>query len=138
MRSIINILQNDSALVSLLGGANKIGMDLIDQTTLTPYVVLGVEDVDNTNTFREPSDLNFVRFTVFSVAALSFTSGSVVGAEQIGVAVMNAINFVAAGTYDGETITRCTWERGGPTSNSGLANNPKITKEDEYLLSVRP
>ena len=138
MRSIINILQNDSTLVSLLGGANKIGMNVIGQTTKTPYVVVDVEDRNPTNSFDSDGNLDFVRFTVFSVADITFTSGSVVGADEIGNAVRSAINYVAAGTYDGETIDRCTLERGGQMQEDRIANKPQITREDEYLLIVRP
>lgn len=138
MRSIINILQNDSALVALLGDANQIGMNFIKQGKKTPYVVVDVEDRTTTNTFREASDLDFVRFTVFSVADRSYTNGSVIGADEIGKAVRNAIDYVAAGTYDGETITRCTLERGGQMQEDRIANKTQITREDEYLLSVRP
>lgn len=138
MRSIINILQNDATLVALLGNANQIGMNIIEQGKKTPYVVVDVEDSQPTNTFREASDLDFVHFTVFSVADRPFTNGAVVGADEVGKAVRTALDYVAAGTYDGEVITRCTFERGGRIQEDRIANKMQITREDEYLLSVRP
>lgn len=140
MRSVINILQNDTNLTNLIGGANKIGMNLIGQTIKTPYVVVDVEERTPTTAFREPSDLDFVRFTVFSVADLTFSYGSVVGADEVGKAVRAALDKAnaIAGTYDGETITRCVLERGGQIQEDRIANKPQITREDEYILSVRP
>jgi hypothetical protein len=138
MRSIIYILQNDSTLVSLLGGANKIGMNVIGQTVKTPYVVVDVEDTTPTNSFEKDARVDYVRFTVYSVGDITFTSGSIVGADEIGDAVRNAINYVAAGTYDGETIARCTLERGGKIQEDRIANKPQITREDDYMLIVRP
>ena len=114
-------------------------MNLIDQTIKAPYITLDVEDTDPTNAFVESSDLDFVRFTVFCVADLSFTSGSTVGADEVSKAVRSAIDKAnaIAGTYNGETITRCTLERGGQFQNNSIANKPQITKEDEYILSLR-
>ena len=138
MRSIINILQNDSALVALLGSANKIGMNVIGQTTLTPYVVVDQEDGNPTNSFDKDGELDFIRFTVESVAALSFTSGSVVGADEVGRAVRSALNYVTPGTYDSEVVERIQIERIGQLQEDRTANKPQVTKEDEYMLTTRP
>ena len=138
MRSIIYILQNNAALTNLLGGATKIGMNTIGQTTKTPYVVVDVEDRTTTNTFDSDGGLDFVRITVSCVADLSFTSGSVVGADEIGNAVRTAINYVAAGTYDGEVLNRCTLERSLSMQENRTANKPSVTREDEYLAIIQP
>jgi hypothetical protein len=137
MRSIINILQNDLSLTTLIGGSTKIGANLIGQTKKAPYVVVDLEDTEVTNTFRSSSGVDFERLIITSVADLTFTSGSIVGADEVSNAVKAALNYVAAGTYDGETITRCTFQRGGRMSEDRMANKPQISKEDEYLLTVR-
>ena len=138
MRSIINILQNNTALTTLIGGADKIGINIIGQTVKTPYVTVDAEERTPTNAFDQDAKLDYVRFTVHSVADLTFTSGSIVGADEIGNAVRNAINYVSPGTYDGETIARCTIQRGGQMQEDRISNKPQITREDDYLVLIRP
>ena len=132
-------MQNDVNLTTLLGGSDKIGINVIGHSKKTPYVVVDVEERTPSNTFRTASELDFVRFTVYSVADLSFSSGYVVGADDVGQAVRAAIDKAngIAGTYDGETITRCVLVRGGQMQEDRIANKPQITREDEYELSVR-
>ena len=141
MRSIINILENDAALTALIG-ANKVGMNIISQSVKTPYVVVDVEDSESTNSFDAPSDLDFVRLTVFSVGERPFTDSddaTAIGADEVAKSVRAAIDLgnAIAGTYDGETITRCTHERMGGIHEDRVANKTQITRTDEYLLSVR-
>lgn len=139
MRSIMNILENDSALTTLIG-ANKVGMGDVPQGTKAPFVVVEVEDSESTNTFDAVSDLDFVRFTVFSVADRPFTYTKTVGAEEVAKAVRAALDLgnSIAGTYDGEAITRCTHERMGGFFSSQRANKAQYERLDEYRLSVRP
>jgi len=138
LRSIVNILKNDATLVALLGSADRVRTNYASQTQKTPFVIVDLEDSIPTNTFRTASDLDFERLVISSVADRAFTSGSEVGADEIGVAVRNAIDYVAAGTYDGEVLLRCTYERGSGMTEDRIANKPQITRTDEYLISIRP
>lgn len=138
MRSIINILQNNTALTTLLGGSSKIGMNLIGQGVKAPYVTVDQEDGLPTNSFDKDGNLDFIRFTVESVADLSFTSGSIVGADEVGRAVRAALNYVTPGTYDSEVVERVQIERIGQLQEDRISNKPQITKEDEYMLTTRP
>jgi len=138
LRAIVNILQNDTALVALLGNANKIGSNVIGHGEQTPYVVVDQEDTEPNNTFRSGSELDFTRITIFCVADLTFTSGSTIGADNLGEAVRNAIDIAGGirGTYDGVDLRRCTRESGGQMQEDRIANKPQITREDGYLLVI--
>ena len=135
-KAIVNILKNDSALTTLLGSSDKIRTSFIAQTIKKPYVVVDIEDSNPTNTFREASDLDFLRLTISSVADRAYTNSDGVGATEIAAAVRTAIDYVAAGTYNGETISRCTFQRSGYMHEDRMANNVQITKEDEYLVTI--
>ncbi len=136
MRAIINILRNNTALTTLLGGVDQIGANIIGQTKNTPYVVVDLEDSTITNTFKETNALDMERITIFSVADQGFTNGSTIGADEVSVAVRRALDYVS-GTFDGEIVERCTLQRGLPMREDRISNKPQITKEDEYLLVVR-
>lgn len=136
-KAVLNILKNNATLTTVLGSSAKVRMNVASQTQKVPYVVLEVEDVQPTNTFKEASDLDFVRFTISSVSDRPYTDATRVGAYEVAQAVRNALDYVAAGTYDGETITRCTYERGAGIQEDRLANGLRITVDDEYILSVR-
>lgn len=136
-RAIVNILKNDAALTALLGSNTKVRTGTVAQGVEKPYVIVDIEDSDPTNSFDAASDLDFVRLTISSVSDRYYTNDNGVGTTEIAKAVRNAIDFVSAGTYGGETITRCTFERSGFIHEDRLSNNVQITKEDEYLVSVR-
>jgi hypothetical protein len=135
-KAIVNILKNDSALTTLLGSNDKIRTNTIAQSVKKPYVIVDIEDSNPTNTFREPSDLDFVRLTISSVADRAYTNANGVGVTEIAAAVRTAIDYVAAGTYNGETIARCTFQRSGYMHEDRMANNVQFTKEDEYLVTI--
>ena len=136
-KGIINILKNDSALTTLLGSADKVRTGFVAQEVTKPYVIVDVEDVEPTNSFDAASDLDFVRLTVYSVADRFYTNANGSGASEIGDAVRTAIDYVAAGTYNGEAIKRCTFERSVGMAEDRMANNVQITREDEYLVTIQ-
>lgn len=130
-------MKNDAALTTLLGSSDKVRMNVAGQAQKVPYVVVDVEDIQPTNTFRAASDLDFVRITVNSVSDRPYTDANRVGAYEVSQAVRTALDYVAAGSYDGETITRCTYERGAGIQEDRIANGIRISVDDEYILSVR-
>jgi len=136
VRSVINILQNDAALVAILGNANQIGMNVIGQTKKAPYVVVDVKQRTQTNTFREASTLDFITVMVSSVADLTFTSGSTIGAFELGNAVRDALDFATPGTYDSEDLARCIFDGGGQTHEDRIANKKQFKREDNYLVTL--
>lgn len=137
-KAVLNILKNNSALMTLLGNSDKVRMAIASQGQKPPYVAIDVEDVEPTNTFDAPSDLDFVRLMISSVSSRPYTNTEGVGAKEVSEAVRNALDYVAAGTYGGEQITRCTYERGSGPFEDRIANGVRITVDDEYLVSVRP
>lgn len=137
-KAIVTILKANSALTTLLGSSDKVRMNIASQSQKVPYVVVDIEDVQPTNTFRASSDLDFMRFTVSSVSDRPYTDATRVGAYEVSQAVRNALDYVAAGTYGGSVVTRCTFERSAGMQEDRLANGVRITVDDEYILSVRP
>jgi len=136
-KAIVNILKNDAALTALLGSNTKVRLGFIAQELKKPYVVVDIEDSTPTNTFDAGSDLDFTSLTVFSVSDRTYSNANGVGADEISKAVRAAIDYVAAGTYGGETITRCTFQRSSGVREDRLANNVQVTKTDDYLVSIR-
>ena len=135
-KAIINILKNDAALTALLGSNTKVRLGFIAQELKKPYVIVDIEDSTPTNTFDAGSDLDFTSLTVFSVSDRTYSNANGVGADEISKAVRAAIDYVAKGTYGGETISRCRFQRSGGIREDRIANNVQVTKEDEYLISV--
>lgn len=136
-KAIITILKADATLTTLLGSSDKVRMNVASQTQKVPYVVVDIEDVEPTNAFREASDLDFVRFTVSCVSDRPYTDATRAGAYEVSQAVRNALDYVSAGTYGGDVITRCTFERGGGMQEDRLSDGLRITVDDEYKLSLR-
>lgn len=136
-KAIGTILKANAALTTILGSSNKVRMNIASQSQKIPYVVIDIEDTDPTNTFRDASDLDFMRFTVSSVSDRPYTDATRAGAYEVSKAVRNALDYVTAGTYGGDTITRCTFERSGGMIEDRLANGVRITVDDEYILSLR-
>lgn len=129
-------MKNDAALIALLGSANKVRSGTVGQGVKKPYVVVDVEDSIPTNTFDAGSDLDFTSITIFSVSDRAYSNSNGVGVDEISKAVRTALDYVSAGTYNGETIARCTFQRSGSMQEDRIANNVQVTKEDEYLVSI--
>ena len=136
MRALINILSNDTSVTDLLAdGANSVFSVEAPQGAKLPYVIVDVEDGTPYNTMSTASTLDRNNIRVFSIAERLFTSGSVVGADDLSKAVRDSIDYVPRGVYDGESLEHCSYQGESNYSNK-LSNKPQTTVEQDYFLSI--
>lgn len=131
MRSLVNILQNNSSVTALLKkGADSVFAEFSPQTEYVPYLVVELMEEEEQNT-ASTTVLTIARARVFCVSDRLYTDGTS-GAYDIGSLVRAAL-VGQAGTFNNETITQVNLE----TTSTFIESPERIVVEQIYQVFKR-
>lgn len=129
------ILQNNSAVVSLVGSEN-IFYSEAPQSIKLPFIIVDEEDIEPHDSMTGASTLDRVHARVIVYASRTNTNGNVIGSRNIADAVRSALDDINENTYGGEVIAdiRFTDQR---SDREDVTNETRKVVYQTYEVWVR-
>lgn len=133
MKSILNILENDSTITDEV--STRIYSIDADQGADFPYIIVDIESMEPHPTMGAASTLDDVFVNVFSVANRQYSNGGTTGAYDLSELVRAALD-QNSGTHDTEVVSLIQFQN-STSYHGGGVNNPHTTVEQSYKVTIR-
>ena len=132
MKSVVDILKNDAGVSA---ETTKVYSNEIPQGKSMPCIMVDVQGSTSKNTVSGVSGYEIITVRVFSFSKRLYTSGSDIGAWDLGELVRTALDN-ASGTHKGQVVDDILFESYS-TFNENTINHSKSVVEQIYEVTIK-